>query len=363
MGAHLVQLLSNAKIETVVTSRKARQSDGNIRYIKGNAQNIKFLQDVLQDHWDAIIDFMVYTTDLFKERVRLLLNATNQYIFLSSARVYGNEEQVIFETTPRLLEVSHDKEYLATDEYALTKARQEDIVRGSGRKNWTIIRPYITYSENRLQLGVLEKDEWLYRALKGKTIVFSSDINEKLTTLTYGQDVANGIATIIGKSRALGETFHIVGDKQNAKTWAEVLDIYLSVLEKFLGYRPKVLLQSLDKFLALRYKSAKYQVLYDRLFNRIFDSSKIAHYVDTKSFTNPEIGLVNCLETFLKNPHFKDINWGIMAKMDQQAGETTALSEIPGIKQKIKYLIFKLGLEEIVFSLKTIRFKNSENGG
>ena len=67
----------------------------------------------------------------------------------------------------RLLDVSHDSIYLKTDEYALAKARQEDILRKSGKNNWTIIRPYITYSESRLQLGVLEKEAWLYRALKG----------------------------------------------------------------------------------------------------------------------------------------------------------------------------------------------------
>ena len=56
-----------------------------------------------------------------------------------------------------------DEEYLKTDEYALSKARQEDILHRSGKNNWTVIRPYITYSEIRLQLGVLEKELWLYR--------------------------------------------------------------------------------------------------------------------------------------------------------------------------------------------------------
>ena len=41
------------------------------------------------------------------------------------------------------------------------------------------------------QLGVLEKELWLYRALNGRTIVFSKDIAEKSTTLTYGYDVAS----------------------------------------------------------------------------------------------------------------------------------------------------------------------------
>lgn len=75
-------------------------------------------------------------------------------------------------------------QYVQSDEYAIAKAKQEDILRNSDFKNWTIVRPYITYSDERLQLGFFEKELWLYRAIKGKTIIFPSDIYEKTTTLT-----------------------------------------------------------------------------------------------------------------------------------------------------------------------------------
>ena len=65
-----------------------------------------------------------------------------------------------------------DEEYLNTDEYALSKARQENILHEAGCNNWTIISPYITFSETRLQLGVLEKEDWLWRAINGYSIVF-----------------------------------------------------------------------------------------------------------------------------------------------------------------------------------------------
>jgi uncharacterized protein YbjT (DUF2867 family) len=124
----------------------------------------------------------------------------------------------ISEDSPRLLYTSKDKEYLATDEYALAKARQEDLLRNSGQRNWTIIRPYITYGEKRLQLGAMEKEAWLYRALKGRTIVFSSDIAKRFTTLTYGLNVAEGIQAIIGATSALGRAFHITCE--TSLTWA-----------------------------------------------------------------------------------------------------------------------------------------------
>ncbi|KUK56753.1 MAG: NAD-dependent epimerase/dehydratase, partial [Bacteroidetes bacterium 38_7] len=267
IGKELVHLLSASGIETIVTSRKIREDERLVRYIQGNAQDVKFLQEFLAgNQWDAIVDFMVYTTPSFNERVNLLLSSTSQYVFISSARVYADSDQPITENSFRLLDVCEDQRFLSTDEYSLAKARQEDILGNSGSHNWTIIRPYITYSEKRLQLGVFEKEEWLYRALHGRTIVFSKDIYTKKTTMTYGLDVAKGIFAIIGNSKSFGETFNIT--TKNSYTWKYIVSNYLEVLEKHLGYRPKVMLQDLDKFLMC--KSAKYQILYDRLYNRQF---------------------------------------------------------------------------------------------
>ncbi|MDR0606075.1 MAG: NAD-dependent epimerase/dehydratase family protein [Bacteroidales bacterium] len=341
IGIHLVRLLSENGIETFVTSRNPKESKNSIKYIQGNAYDIFFLKTILEEHWDAIVDFMIYTTQNFKERVSLFLNATNQYVFLSSARVYANVEPIITENSPRLLDVSDDKEYLKTDEYALAKARQEDILKKSGHKNWTIIRPYITYSENRLQLGILEKEIWLYRVLQGKTIVFSEDIYQKKTTLTYGLDVSKGIASIIGNSKALGEIFQITQNKEESRTWGEIFEkIYVPVMEKYLGHKPKILLLDKEQFLKIPF--GKYQIIYDRLFDRSFDNSKIEKYFGTKDFTKHETGLQNCLEKFLRNPQFKNINWHIMSKMDRYTGEISFLTELKSFMQRIKSLHHKI---------------------
>lgn len=341
IGVHLVNMLSHNGIETVVTTRKHLESHGNIKYMHGNVHDIEFLQVVLKAQWDAIVDFMVYTTINFSERIDMLLNATNQYIYLSSARIYADSVQPLVETSSRLLDISHDKEFLSTDEYSLTKARQEDILRNTGRKNWTIIRPYITYGENRLQLGILEKEEWLYRALHGRTIVFSKDISSKITTLTYGLDVSKGIMAIIGNSKTLADTFHIT--TEYSYSWNHILTIYLELLENKIGYKPNILLQDVD--IIDKENPAKYQILYDRLFNRKFDNSKIKKYINTEILTQIEDGLKICLEEFLKNPEFLQIDWKKEALKDRQTKEFTTLKEINGYKQKIKYLIFRYFLK------------------
>ena len=338
MGVHLVNLLSKQECEITVTSRSRRKSKDNIEYIQGNARDVDFLQTtILNKKWDVIIDFMVYSTPLFKERAELLLQATSQYVFLSSARVYADSKEPIKENSSRLLDVSQDEVFLSLDEYSLTKARQEDILKNSGRSNWTIIRPYITYAENRLQLGVLEKEEWLYRALKGRTIFFSEDINSKFTTLTYGHDVAKGIVSIIGNKEALGEAFHIATNE--TITWGCVLNIYLNVLKKHLGYEPKVVLKDLESYNNVESHKI-YQIKYDRMFDRKFDNSKISkHYKD--SFISIEQGLKNSLLVFLENPQFNHINWKSEALKDKATKEHTKLKEIPRFKQKVKYLLYR----------------------
>lgn len=335
MGVHLSKILNNQGEDVYVTTRRERKGMG-ITYIQGNAHENAFLSDILQKyHFDVLIDFMIYNTSEFADRVDLLLSSVGQYIFLSSSRVYADSQTPITENSPRLLDVYKEEEYLKTDEYALSKARQEDILHRSGKNNWTVIRPYITYSEIRLQLGVLEKELWLYRALNGRTIVFSKDIAEKSTTPTYGYDVALGIASIIGKETALGEAFHITSDESH--TWKEILELYLDTVEKRIGVRPKLLL--LDKSPRLEWAGAKWQVVVDRYYNRRFDNSKIKQYIDTSQFVLTKKGLISCLESFLSNPQFRNIEWGMQAVYDRMTGEWAPINEISTMKDYIKYLL------------------------
>lgn len=339
MGTHLVDLLNEQGYEVVVTSRSRSDTLGPVRYLQGDAHDPRFLNPILSnDQWSAIIDFMVYSTVAFKKRAQSLLDTSAQYIFLSSSRVYAQSSTPLTEDSPRLLDVSTDQTYLATDEYALTKARQENVLFTSGRSNWTIIRPYITFSRERLQLGVLEKEDWLFRALNGRTIVFSEDINDRLTTLTYGEDVAKGIVALIGKAEALGEAFHITSP--TTIRWSDVLDTYSATLSKHRNVAPKVLLADLALF--TKAHPAKYQITYDRLYDRVFDNTKINLFIDTKQFKDPLQSLQSCLELFLQKPHFKHISGRYEALKNLATHERMPLNQLPGLKQKLRYIATQL---------------------
>jgi len=336
MGMHLSNLLYLDNNEVYVTSRSKKKSN-DINYIQGNAKNIDFLDELFKNHWDIIVDFMVYNENEFKIRVDTLLNNTTQYIFISSARVYGNNDEYITENTARLLDSSKDNEYLKTDEYALSKARQENLLKESIKNNWTIIRPYITFSENRLQLGNLEKESWLYRALKGRTIVFCEDIKNHITTLTYGLDVAKAIVTLVNNPKAIGEDFHITNI--NSYAWDKILEIYLDVIEEETLKRPKIVFQDLQEY--AKWNTGEYQIKYDRLFDRKFNNSKINEFINTKDFIDTSESLKSCLREIITNNSFKSIGWKKEALRDRVTNEITPLSEISGIKNKIKYILFR----------------------
>lgn len=209
MGKPLVDILAEKKDAYIyVTTRSKRENRGNIKYIIGNARDDEFMKHILKIRdWDVIIDFMAYSTKEFERRYVSFLENCKQYVFISSCRVYAKSDAPITEKTDRLLDVCKDDIYLNTDEYALSKARQENLLFESRKKNFTIIRPSITYNSHRLQLGVLEKEHWLYRAMHGRTIVFSKDIADKLTAMTTGYDVALAMSNVIGEETALGEVF------------------------------------------------------------------------------------------------------------------------------------------------------------
>ncbi|MBO9595203.1 MAG: NAD-dependent epimerase/dehydratase family protein [Niabella sp.] len=337
MGVHLVELL-RANHQLFVTSRRQQAEHGDVRYLQGDAKDLLFIRKILQvQSWDVIVDFMVYTTAEFEERYALFLKHTAQYVFLSSARVYADQHSIIKENSPRLLDVSTDEAYLASDEYALAKARQENRLYNAEQRNWTIIRPYITYSENRFQLGVLEKEEWLYRAMKGRTIVFSEEMMQRFTTLTYGFDVARGIAKVIGNSASLGNTYHITGNAP--ARWAQVLNVYLTVLKQKLNLSPKIML--VDTAVFLEIKRGRYQILYDRLYDRRFDNQRINALIAVDDFRELQSGLCACMDVFLRKPSFLAIDWRKEAQKDRLTREVASLSEIGGVKNKLRYLLYR----------------------
>lgn len=333
MGIPLVNLLSKDN-KVSVTTRSKKEDKDNVLYIQGNAKEDDFFSKLMDRSYDVIVDFMVYSTDELKKRVPVLLGHTKQYFFFSSSRCYAESDTPIKEDSPRLVDVCDDSEYLSTDEYGLAKGREENLLIETGKTNWTIIRPYITYNSNRIQLGVYEKENWLRRALSGRTIVFPKDIASKKTSLTYGSDVAGAIVDLIGNEKAYGQAFHITTEESH--TWGEVLEFYCDKIEDITGKRPNV--KMIEDSSGLMSVWNKWQIKYDRLYNREFDNSKIESVRGKYKYKDTFEGLGECLEIFISNPKWLGTNTRYEAWCDRQCGEWTPLKEISGKRAKLQYI-------------------------
>jgi len=136
-----------------------------VTYHQCNAKDDSVLRTFFdRRHYDAIVDFMLYSTAEVEARHRMMLDNTDHYIFLSSYRVYADEEHPVRETSPRLLDVTTDEAFLARHlkEYALYKAEQEDVLRASGARNFTILRPTMIFD------GVSDKNIRKFAAMVRK---------------------------------------------------------------------------------------------------------------------------------------------------------------------------------------------------
>ena len=342
MGVPLANLLAEAGHTVYITSRKERKSlSANIKYIQGNARDDSFLFDLLSRRgYDAIVDFMHYHTDVFEQRLSFLLNSTRHYFFLSSCRVFAPNDNRITEDSDRLLDVSEDKGFLSTDEYALAKARCENLLFQARSRNWSIIRPYITYNEERLQLSMYEKGVWLRRALSGKSIVFSEELANKKTTLTSGTDVAKIITNMIQHEVGFGEAFNVVGN--DSISWTECLNIYLDIIETETGKRPGVVWTQ-DTVSLGRIIGNIYKLRFDRLSNRVFDNSKVVESCNGEiEFETIKHGLERCLKLFLNSGYkFNECNPVIEGYLDRCSGEHSRMSSFHSTKSKFQYLLVR----------------------
>ena len=348
MGKEIVALLAKNRENCVkVTSRQKFDSNENITYLQGNAMEMGFIEPLLKNEkFDVVVDFMLYSVMQFRERYELLLQSCKQYIFFSSARVYAASDMPVMEESPRLLDVTTDMEYLKDEEYSLTKAKEEDILKSSNYQNYVIIRPYKTYNDNRLQLGVFEKEQWFHRAVLGKTVVVPGSIEDLHTSLTSAKDNAKVLHRIIGDMSLNGEIIQIANPERI--TWGEVIQLYSFCIEKRYGRKMKVFYAKDTSEIEALFNN-KYRIKYDGLVDRVFDDSKIKSLMGEEfSWTPVSVGRIECVnhgieqyeeETSpIKNLRMK--NYSIEGLYDKLAGEYISVFAIPGIKNRLKYLIY-----------------------
>ena len=273
MGQYLLPRLAELgyQIDGVSLDEVNQQLPG-VTYIRANAKEQSVYRELLRNRYDGIVDFLTYPTGELSWYLPQILDQTDHYIFLSSCRVFDDLEHPVRETSPRLIDSSRDELLRNSDDYCIYKARGENILRASGRRNWTIVRPATTYSLMRYQLVTLEAANTVGRALAGKKVVVPEQARRKQATLSWGGDVANMLAGLLFSESALGEDFNIATGEHHS--WEEIAAYYNDIcgLEAvWVDKEDYLRILSPDPYAM----GPRWQLEYARLFTRITDNSKI----------------------------------------------------------------------------------------
>ena len=281
MGKYLVPLLAESGYHVdAVALEKCPTPHPEITPIVGNVlEDRDFRTKLLAEPYDAIIDFMIYNTSRAADLLPEMVRNTGHYVFLSSYRVYADVEHPIRETSPRLIDVSPDVLLRNSDDYSIYKARGENILRSFAKRNWTIIRPAITYSLLRYQLVTLEASNTVGRAFAGKAVVLPEQARNVQGTMSWAGDVARMIAGLLFDQRAFGETFTVSTAEHH--TWGEIAEYYRDIC----GLR--AVWVDMEDYLRVKVSRPftirdRWQLVYDRLFDRIVDNTKILEVTGMK---------------------------------------------------------------------------------
>lgn len=320
MGVYLIPKLLERGYKVDVLALEAVKSDNpDLTYTVADAYDTEKLESILKSgKYDGMVDFIMWNSAEFDKRYMMFLDNVGHYIDLSSYRVYDNLEHPITESSPQMYDTKINTEMIEKDDYSIYKAINEDKLENSGKTNWTVVRPAITYSKRRFQLINLEGISFVPRALAGKKVAIPEDALNVQATMSWGGDVAEMIARLLFNDKAYGEAYTVSTAEHH--TWGEIANYYKELIGLEVVPVPKedyINIITVDEGAP----EPRWQLDYDRLFDRIMDNSKVLH--DTGLKQSDLMPLYEGLKTELGNiSDFSKVEWNtgraeIDARMDE----------------------------------------------
>jgi len=289
LGRYTAQeLLDKGCQVDILCMNEPNMSHPNLQILRGKV-DYAYLETFLADKkYDGIVNFLHFEDiEAYKPLHKLLTDHTEQLIALSSYRVYNETGEPITEETPQLLHTSKDPEFLKDKTYyALVKSVLEDYIREeSGTTNWTIVRPVISFSERRLDLVTRSGKRVVLAAQAGEPFELPLAAKDLIAGLDWSGNSGKLIANLLFKEHALGQAYTISSAPN--LTWGQVADIYselLGVQIKWIGT---------EEYL-VKYCDEPYGLIYDRLFDRPIDNSKVldATGLRKEDFTSIRDGVI-----------------------------------------------------------------------
>ena len=277
MGKYLIPLLAERGYEITavyredfLTANGITSEAPNVHYVEMDVMDLANYKSLMTKHYDGMVDFMIYNTSRLPIYLPLALAATDHYIYFSSYRVYDGKDIPVREYSRRLIDSADDVWLKHSDDYSIYKARGEEMLKAYPRRNWTAVRPSVVYSLMRNQLVTLEAGHTTARALAGRSTILPVQAKDIQGTMTWAGDAARLLAGLLFNENALGEVYSISTSEHH--TWGEIAEMYHDICGLNCVWVDK------EDYLQVWCESSiggRWQLDYDRLFNRVMDNSKV----------------------------------------------------------------------------------------
>lgn len=288
---------------------KNKNTNSKVKSIIGDIRNINEIKRILKDYYfDVVIDFLSFSLNDLKGTLEIFNGKCDQFIFISSATAYRK--------TKKGEKITEDYDLNNPDwEYADNKKQCEMFLEENYKKNnqkYTIIRPYVTYSDTRIPFAIIPHNEqWtlVNRILNNKPIVLW-DNGQAICTLTSTKDFAVGIVGVFKNEKAYNEAFHITTDY--TLTWYDALQYIGDALGK------KVIVADIpSKFIIKHMPELKGVLLGDKGLDREFDNTKIKKVVpEFDAQIRFKDGIKYTIEFYKNNKFMQEINYSWDARID-----------------------------------------------
>ena len=246
--------------------QSARSIPAGAKVIHADIRQPEIVRKALSDlEFDAVVDWVAFTTEQVQIDIELFEDRTRQYVFISSASAYQTPPGIlpIQESTPL-----HNPVW----KYSREKAACEALLMEAYKERsfpTTIVRPSHTYDHTSLPF----KDGYttVARMRAGKKVFVHGD-GTSLWTLTNSADFAVGLVGLLGHPLALGEAFHITSDEW--LSWNRIYELiaHAAGVEPQLVHVPSELVAAFDR-------AWGDSLIGDKIHSKIFDNSKIRRLV------------------------------------------------------------------------------------
>jgi nucleoside-diphosphate-sugar epimerase len=270
ISADCAALLHQRGHEILVLTRGKTAVPPGYRAIQADRKDAAAMRTALQGlQPEVVVNFLGYDLPDVRVDYDLFNGVVRQYVFISST--------VVFEKPPQRLPLTEETPVGNPFwDYAEKKLACERWLQQRREETGfpvTVVRPSHTYSKRWIPNPVSSGSYTFAARLEQGKPVFVHDQGESPWTLTTSADFAVGLAGLLGKPEAIGETFHITSDE--VLTWNQ---IYAEIAAA-LGVKSPQIVKVPTDFICQVAPQLTGTLKGDKAHPGVFDNAKIKRFV------------------------------------------------------------------------------------